>query len=591
MKHKSDAFAKAKKKKALAAVLENQLQDALILYREITKLSPRDVEGWYMLGVVEARQGLMAEAEQSLMHAVKIDDTLFDAWYVLGHVLETLQKQKVALGAYRQACSLQPKSAEALEAAGRVAHALKLLREAATFYNDALLSGSQNFVLARHLGDLMRSLGVPVEAAKAYTFYLQHHPDDIEARIKLGFTCIDSAMPDKALEHFTSVINQAPDNIDAAVGKSEALLHLRQEKEAFQAIAPVFEKEKERIGVAIAYARTGKGEACILKSIERLESLAGIEGKIFYERATIYFELGRLYDLREHYDRAFECFRLANEAMEPHVKAEPIEQITNDIIRRYSHDAMRQAQRSHSNSERPVFVIGMPRSGTTLVEQILAGHPEVASGGELYDIDHIKSNIRRRLYGDASVVSSPSDLGIDILDAAASEYLSRLQSISPDALRVVDKMPENFLYLGAISLIFPKAHVIHCRRNPIDVCLSNYFQKFNYGHQYSYNLKSLADYYRQYQRLMHHWREVIKIDMLDVEYESLVDDPEGVSRKMVEFLGLAWDKKCLSFYESKRAIATASYDQASQPIYSRSKERWRHYEQYIEPLRRLLEDQ
>jgi tetratricopeptide (TPR) repeat protein len=591
MKNKSDAFAKAKKKKALTAVLENQLQDALISYREITKLSPRDVEGWYMLGVVEARLGLMAEAEQSLMHAVKIDDTLFDAWYVLGQVLETQQKPKVALGAYRQACTLQPKSAEALEAAGRVAHALKLLREAATFYNDALLSGSQNFSLARHLGDLMRSLGIPAEAVKAYTFYLQHHPDDTEARIKLGFACIDSAMPENALEHFSLIISQAPDNADAIVGKSEALLHLRREKDAFQTIEPIFEKEKGRIGVAIAYARTGKGEDCILKSIERLEALSAIEGRIFYERATIFFELGRLYDLRENYDRAFECFRLANEAMEPHAKAEPIEQITNDIIHHFCHDAMGQVNRSHNNSARPVFVIGMPRSGTTLVEQILAGHPEIASGGELYDIDHIVSKIGRRHGGNAGSVFNPLKIGVDVLDAAASEYLSRIQSISSDALRVVDKMPENFLYLGAISLIFPKAHVIHCRRNPIDTCLSNYFQRFHYGHQYSYSLKSLADYYRQYQRLMRHWREVVKIEILDVEYESLVDDPEGVSRKMIEFVGLTWDEECLSFYQSRRAIATASYDQASQPIYDRSKERWRHYEQHIEPLRQLLKEQ
>lgn len=591
MKGKPDAFAKAKKRKALAAVLENRLQEALILYREITAHSPRDVEGWYMLGVVEARLGSVADAEKSLMHAVKIDDTLFDAWYVLGQVLELQQKHKIALGAYRQACNLQPKSAEALEAAGRVAHALKLIREAAMFYNEALLAGSRNVVLARHVGDFMRSLGVPEEAAKAYAFYLEHNPEDHDTRLKLGFVCIDSAMPDKALEHFSRVMAHEPENPDAAVGKSEALLHLRREKDAFQAIEPVFKNAKSHIGVALAYARTGKGDDHEAEAIERLEALAKDGERIFYERATILFELGRLYDLRENYDRAFECYRSANEALAPHAKAESIEKITNDSIARYSHDAMRQAPRSQCHSERPVFVVGMPRSGTTLVEQILAGHPGVAGGGELYDIDNIVSDISRRVDGNASNVANPLALNVDILDAAASTYLRRLQGISREALRVIDKMPENFLYLGAISLIFPNARIIHCRRNPIDTCLSNYFQRFHYGHAYSYDLGTLAGYYRQYQRLMRHWHEVCDIKIMDIEYESLVDDPDGASRRMVEFIGLPWDDGCLRYYESKRAIASASYDQASLPIYDRSKERWRHYERHIGPLRQLLAEQ
>ncbi|MBI3773126.1 MAG: sulfotransferase [Gammaproteobacteria bacterium] len=588
MKGKPDAFAKAKKKKALAALSENRLEEAVALYRQITAYSPRDAEGWFMLGVVEGRLGAVVEAEKSLHHAVEIDGNMFDAWLALGQVLEHQQKNEAALDAYRQACVLQPKKVEALESAGRVAHALKLIREAATFYNDALLAGSRNIELARYLGDFMRSLGVPAEAAKAYAFYLQHNPGDHDVRLKLGFACIDSAMPDKALEHFSYVMEHEPDNVDAAVGKSEALLHLRREKDAFESIEPIFKNTKWHIGVAVAYARTGKGDDRIAEAIERLEALAADAGRVFYERATILFELGHLYDSRDNYDRAFDCFRLANELMAPHVKVEPVEKITNNIIQRYNHVAMRQAKRSHSNSERPVFVVGMPRSGTTLVEQILAGHPDVVGGGELYDIDNIKSNIRCRLYGGASIVSSPLDLGVDVLDFAASEYLSRLQSISQDAIRVIDKMPENFLYLGAISLIFPKARVIHCQRNPVDTCLSNFFQRFNYGHAYSYDLTALADYYRQYQRLMRHWREVVNIKILDVEYESLVDDPEGVSRKMVEFIGLPWDDACLNFYESKRAIATASYGQASRPVYDRSKERWRHYEAYIGPLRQLL---
>lgn len=578
----------AKTERALVAVKEGRLDEALNLYRQITSQLPRDAQSWFMLGTVEGRKGLLVEAEAAMRRALEIDASMFVAWLALGQALELQKKFEPALEAYRKASALQPQNAEALEAAGRMCQALQHARDAASYYNDALKAGSPNVALACYLGDYFRAVGNPAEAMQAYKYYLEKFPADNSVRLRYGFVCIDGGMPEIGVEQFAQVLRQEPDNLDARVGEAEALVRLRRKDDAFQLIEPYFSKAPHHLGIALAYARLGYERGYAAEAIARLEALAGIPGSQFYEQSAIGFELGRLYDLEENYDLAFERYRLANDLLFPHVKQEPLEQITNDYIRRYNLDAMRRACRSTCVSVRPVFVIGMPRSGTTLVEQILSRHPEVVAGGELYDIDGIVSDLRLRLYGDPAIVANPLDFSVEMLDEAAHEYLTRTREIAKNAIRVIDKMPENFMYLGPMSLILPKAKVIHCQRDPLDVCLSNYFQRFQYGHGYSYNLETLGRYYRNYERLMRHWHEVTDIQMLDIRYESLVDDLEGTVRKMIEFLGLTWDDACLSFHESKHSITTASFDQASRPIYERSKGRWRHYEKHLEPLRRAL---
>jgi hypothetical protein len=230
----------------------------------------------------------------------------------------------------------------------------------------------------------------------------------------------------------------------------------------------------------------------------------------------------------------------------------------------------------------------MPRSGTSLVEQILSTHPGVYGAGELTAIDQFARHL-----GDATGDAYPqSALHLDqaTIDAAARQYLAALQDLAPSAIRVTDKMPGNFLHLGLIQLLFPGARVIHCRRDPLDTCLSCYFQQFNQGQTFSYDLSDLGHHYRQYQRLMRHWQSVISLPMLDVHYEDLVADQEAMSRKMLEFCGLDWTDECMRFYESKRYVATASYDQVRQPIYHKSVGRWRHYERYLGPLKTALGD-
>jgi len=228
-----------------------------------------------------------------------------------------------------------------------------------------------------------------------------------------------------------------------------------------------------------------------------------------------------------------------------------------------------------------VFVVGMPRSGTTLVEQILASHPAAFGAGELPFWNGAAA---------MRIESRSAARAQDSLVRAAEKYLASLRELSPDASRVIDKMPANFLHLGAIHAALPDARIIHTRRNPIDTCVSIYFQNFGAEHFYASDLDDLAAYYSGYLRLMDHWRRTLPASaLLEVPYEQLVEEPETWSRRMLEFVGLPWDSRCLDFHATERTLSTFSKWQARQKINKLSVGRWRRYEPYLRPLLRLVE--
>jgi hypothetical protein len=230
----------------------------------------------------------------------------------------------------------------------------------------------------------------------------------------------------------------------------------------------------------------------------------------------------------------------------------------------------------------------MPRSGTTLVEQILSSHPAVYGAGELKDIGELANSLPGMIGTNKPFPQNIALLTRVHLDRLATTYLDRLRELSPDALRVTDKML-GFIYLGLIELILPGARVIHCVRDPQDTCLSAYFQDFSESHPYAYDLHNLGVYYSGYRRIMNNWKNVlINVRMMEVSYEELVRNQEAVSRRMIDFCDLPWDDRCLQFHENRRYVATASYDQVRQPMYRSSVGRWKNYERHLNKLKAAL---
>ncbi len=232
----------------------------------------------------------------------------------------------------------------------------------------------------------------------------------------------------------------------------------------------------------------------------------------------------------------------------------------------------------------------MPRSGTTLTEQIIAAHPSAAAAGEIGVPNRIAKSLGFGASDEKAFARRISRLKPREVAALAREGLEMLVRFSKTAERITDKLPHNFELLGLIAMLFPRAKIIHCRRNPLDTCVSCFLTPLSEEHAYTHDLSALGEYYRDYAALMDYWRAVLPMPILDVDYELLVADPEGQSRRLVDFVGLDWNPACLEFHAGGRAIHTISRAQVRQPIYDTSIGRWRRYEKHLGPLRAALGD-
>jgi len=242
------------------------------------------------------------------------------------------------------------------------------------------------------------------------------------------------------------------------------------------------------------------------------------------------------------------------------------------------------------DSELPIFIVGMLRSGTTLVEQILASHPRVHGAGELQDLNRLIKTLPRRPGTTEGYPESMAGVDGETARALAEAYLQRLRQLGGESARVVDKLPFNFLYLGVIATLFPRARIIHCRRDPVDTCLSCFFQDFGDPLPFTWDLRHLGHYYREYERLMAHWGKVLPVPLFEVFYEDITANQESTTRRLLAFCGLDWDERCLHFNDTQRVVRTASILQVRQPIYRTSVGRWKRYEAQLQPLLEVLRE-
>jgi tetratricopeptide (TPR) repeat protein len=326
-----------------------------------------------------------------------------------------------------------------------------------------------------------------------------------------------------------------------------------------------------------------EGEA--LAAIQRL-----LKGGTTAGESSLYFTAAELLDRAGRYDEAFSLAAKGNELYrgEPYDSA-AYEHLTYPQIDYFTGERIRSMPKGTVRSDKPVFIVGMPRSGTSLVEQILASHPAVHGAGELDFIHHVWVGMLDMLGSNFGQYPKCLDnLTTEQVDGMADVYLAPLVAMKPDATRITDKMPQNFLHLGLIASLFPSARIIHCTRDPMDTCLSCFMTHFNHPQPFKRDLGQLGHFYRLYGKLMAHWKAVIELPMLEVSYEEVVANPGEQSRRMVDFLGLPWDESCLTFHQTKRACATASVMQVRRPVYNSSVGRWRHYEKHLGRLKTAL---
>lgn len=452
--------------------------------------------------------------------------------------------------------------------------------------------------------------------------------------LNTGLRLLGSRRPRQAADSFRAAINAQPNNLlpylglataqrvlgrvsDAVTTCEQALALAPQSPEAlvllgelhtdrgqFQQAFELFERvQAANPGYAPVYSsitfhrRMTREDAPWLQAVQSLLKTPLSPA----DEVGLRYALGKYFDEVGEYENAFDSYRLANELNKRRggaYDAADLASRVERIIGRCDGSPMS----GTSDSEEPVFIIGMPRSGTSLTEQILASHPSVSGAGEVIFWERAFELVSKEH------LESPGPLGAQGLNASmptaapqanppprpklAQDYLQRLHERAPRALRITDKMPANFFYAGLIHSVFPQARIIHMQRHPLDTCLSIYFQSFFDPTPYANDLNHLAHFYRQYLRIMDHWRSVLPSHaLLEVPYEGLVQDLELWTRRMLEFIGLPWDERCLEFHRSQRTVTTASRWQVRQKINSGSVGRWRNYAKHLGPLRHLAPDE
>lgn len=504
------------------------------------------------------------------------------------------------------------KLADALRNIGQAAQALNVYRKLIEISPDNYHGLNNYGALLRHNGDIDTSLEIlsranqlapnnPIIMTNLGNTYLSMGRSDLginmaknailvepgffDAYEVLGNAQVSAGDYDSALTTYRRALELRPDDFNTKVSMVRTYHYMGDNEHAYKILEPLI--ESNRLECASVYFRVGSTmgmgkEAAdyIYKNLSRANKDKMADSAL----ASLYFCLGNHHDKSAEYDLAIKQYNIANKRCNKVYDHNETIRHFDNIISTFSRNKLETEPRSLINSDKPVFIVGMPRSGTSLAEKILDSHPQVFGAGELNNID-ITVREAKQYAPHLRYPDTIDSLDAKILTKRANSYLDHINKISGDAIRTIDKMPHNFMYIGFILRLFPNATIIHCQRHPLDTCLSCYFSEFGTsGHTYAYNLDDLGDYYLQYHRLMSHWSELYKDRILELKYEELVANQETISRKLISHCGLEWDDKCLAFSENKRRTHTLSYEQVNKPIYSSSVDRWKHYEADIQPL-------
>jgi len=579
--------------KILSASLLMQGKDALFALQKTTRFLPDDAEAYYSLGNTLRKFGRTDEAEASYKRALQIRPDYAAVHSNMGNLVLAQGRLDEAEISYRRALQARPDCAEMHYNLGNIIRVQGRFDEAEVSYRRALQIRPDYAETCNNLGTLLQDMGRLVEAEASYRGALQAKPDYAEAYNNLGNVLLDVSRMDEAEASFRRALEVKPDYPDAIYNLGGCLMNQGRLDEA-EARYLELQKTKSRFvegSFAIAQLRKVKFSDANFAALIAVDEAArsGAAPLMDKEAIFLHFALGKSYDDLGDHAKAFPHFIEGCKLKRATLDYDPSKTTRHfdSIMRNFDASTINRLRDGGDPSHLPIFVLGMPRSGTTLTEQIIASHPEVHGAGELPDL----MAIAQRNIAAATFPDNLCQLDQAQLTAWGAEYVASLQRHAPDARHITDKMPANFQAVGLIHLMLPHAKIIHVNRNPVDTCLSCFSTLFKHGQEFTYDLSELGQYYFDYVRLMEHWRNVLpEWAFLDVQYEDIVVDQEGQARRLIEHCGLEWNDACLDFYKNQRAVRTASVAQVRQPIYKSSVERWRKYEKFLGPLLDALGD-
>ena len=610
-------------------VLSQQLGDleqARTHLEWLTQRDPGDAAAWNMLGLSWLEGGQLVQADRCLNRAFELDPKNPD-------IITNRARLKTAQGRFDEIeTSLRQLLSRSLESRGAIYAWLNGL------CRDQRASEAHDWVKAlpgpspvkdfaeRRLAEVAQNTSDFPIAAEVLANILTRDRSWIGGRIQYATSLMRSGDESKAREVLEQAVADFAGNLDALsdaglafrlLGDSDRAIALFEEA---RGLAPQDTLNLNNIGMCLvdrgeiaqaeatfdevlrldpvnAHALYNRSRTQRYKSVDHpfvvqlKEASKAASGRFEQDpdsASMIEFALGKVYNDLGNADLAFTHYANANQlqAKLSRYDRQRSAEWVDALIETFDEALFTGNAASLVDDTLPVLIVGMPRSGTTLVEQIIASHPAAFGAGELRNLAAISMEI-------GSLTDEPYPRGIQSLtpetySELASRYLEGLRALDAEAKRITDKLPTNFLHVGLARLLLPGVRIIHCRRDPTDTCFANFIQHFTEGHRYSYDLDDTAHFYGQYRRLMNHWDSVLKEPVLTVDYESVVADLETQARRLIDYIGLPWDERCLRYHESERKVETASNWQVRQPIYSEASRRWKRYEVHLQGLREAL---
>lgn len=577
---------------AMQFIGTGQIAKAEELCKKLLQKHPLSAPVLHTAGLVDYMKRDYPAAIKKITQAVQIDDSNAQYFCNLGEALRRDDDHKEALAAFERAIVLKPEFLKAHLGAGNVLRDTKKYVEAISKFRLALAI-NPNFAEAYHyLGVALIEQENIDDAIPVLRKAVALRPMYMEAQMSLANALEQNGDSEEALGIYQGILERAPQNVAIHNNVGNILKNLGRMDEAVEHYQKALEIDPDHAPAHYNLSRTQKSDGGDGDETSRMEDLLKDEGLDDNRKINLHFALGKIYDDLGLYDKAFKHFESGNDldTRGEAFNAENHSMVVNRLMAQFNKNFFNKRYGIGSESAMPVFIVGVPRSGTTLVEQTLSSHPQVHGAGELAEIGTAVQRMQATVGEGSPYPECITELDAISAIKIAEDYLRFIRKDAGDAIRVTDKMPGNFLHLGIIALLFPKATIINCRRQPEDVALSCYFQHFTAIMPFSRKLDDLGSYISDYDRIVKHWHDVLPIKILDVHYEDMIGDHEGMSRKIVEHAGLEWDDSCLDFYKQDRPVKTASSWQVRQPIYETSVARWKNYEKNIKPLTKALGD-
>ncbi len=583
------SFAKPHEDLGYLLVEQGRAEEALPVLTTATRLDPSLERAHLCLGKALALLGRGKEADVAFERSFELNPVRKTLAIAAEHQKEGRLKEAQAL--YRQVLQANPENVDALRMMGKIALGEFRIDEAERYFRRTVTLAPDFVGAIIDLGQALKEQSRFEEAIGNFRRAIEMEPANVRANFLLGSTLSPSALTYEAIDAFQRTLELRPDHVGAQLGLGHVLKTVGRQEEAVEAYRECI---RLRADNGPTYWSLANLKTYRLSSDDIQEMKAQLEdGDLDKEsKVNFLFALAKATEDSGDFDSAWQYYEKGNAERRMMEYYDPVstEAMNDKVIEVFDQEFLVEHSGQGDADSAPIFVIGLPRSGSTLIEQILASHSRVEGTSELPYVAHATASLNRNRADGVNYPEAVRELAPDNFKSLGREYLRAAQMHRTEgAPHFIDKMPNNFPSVGFIRLILPNAKIIDARRHPLDSCLSCFRQLFARGQPFTYDLTDIGEYFLEYQRLMDHWHEALQGQVLTVQYEDVVQDFDNQVRRLLEFCELPWEDSCVRFYETDRPVRTASSEQVRQPVHTKSINFWRNFEDKLDELITVLE--